>query len=135
MKKMPSNLQEDMAFGQLMMIVSTPDADMKQNIDYTIGTLGIAYRHRRIKINKYREISIRNSRSSGAKTERQKILDGECQSRLFIFEFLDAYAVCRLVDILDCLRENRGYVQPNHDGKTSAYYIKLDDIKHLIIWR
>ena len=135
MKQTNSKLQEDMNYGQPMMIVITPDADMKENKDYIIGDLGIAYRRRRFKVNKYGEISIRNSRSSGTKTERQKMLDGECKSKIFVFEFLDAWIICTFTDIYDCLRMNKGYAKSNNDGTTSAYYIKLKDIKHFLIWK
>ena len=126
-----SKLTNDMAYGQVQMIVTTPDADMKENVDYLLGKLGIAYRRRRFRINTYREISIRNSRKSGAKTERQKILDGECKSLLFIWEFSDAYVVCTLSDIFRALRDNVGYVQDNDDGTTSAYYIPLNKLPHI----
>lgn len=132
MNQTNSKLQEDMRYGQRVMIVTTPDADMKGNVDCTIGVLNIAYRRRRFKMNKYSEISIRNNRASGAKTERQKILDGECKSQLFIFEFLDGWVVCTYSDVLQALRLDIGYVKPNNDGITSAYYIPFKKIKHLM---
>lgn len=128
-----SEVARDMAFGQLLMITSTPDADMKQDVDYTIGTLNISYRRRKPSIKKYGEISIRNDRVSGAKTQRQKILDGECKSPLFVFEFPDAWVVCTRADILVCLRADKGYVKANNDGQTSAYYISIEKIAHLLI--
>lgn len=130
-----SKLQEDMAYGQVSMIVSTPDADMQQNKDYFIGKLGIAYRRRRFRVDRWGEISIRNSRASGTKTERQKILDGECKSQLFIWEFTDAYIVCTLTDVFAALRDGAGYVKVNNDGITSAYYISLSKIKHIRLKR
>ena len=128
-----SKLQSDMEYGQRVMIVTTPDADIKNDIDYTIGALNIAYRRRRFKMSKYGEISIRNSRTSGAKTERQKILDGECKSSLFIFEFLDGWVICNIATILHCLKTGQGYVKSNNDGITSAYYIPIKNISCLII--
>ena len=133
MKPINSKLKEDMRYGQRLMLVSTPDADMKENKDFIIGKLGIAYRHRRFKLNKWGEISIRHKRASGAKTEYQKILDGECKAQLFIFEFLDAWVVCTFDDILDCLKTNKGYIKVNNDGITSAYYISIKDICCFII--
>ena len=136
MNKRNSKLQEDMIYGQRYMLVTTPDADMKENRDYFLeGGLGIAHRRRRFSVDKYGEISIRYKRASGAKTEYQKILDGECKSQLFVFEFLDAWIICTLTDILNCLKMNKGYAKSNNDGITSAYYINLRDIKHLIIRR
>jgi len=128
-----SQLNKDMAFGQRVMLTSMPNDDMKANIDYVIGTLNIAYRRRRLKMNKYGEVSIRNSRASGAKTEKQKILDGECQSQLFIFEFSDGWVICTLAVILDCLQKDKGYTKLNNDGITSAYYIPIKNIPCLII--
>jgi hypothetical protein len=130
-----SKVQQDMTFGQRAMIVTTPDADMKENKDYMIGDLGIAWRHRRFKVAKYSEISIRYKRASGAKTEYQKILDGECKSQLFVFEFVNAWVICSYWAILKALKEDAGYVQPNHDGITSAYYISLDNIPHLLFMK
>jgi len=133
MKSANFKVQEDMNYGQLVMIVSTPDADMKGNQDYIIGQLGITYRRRRFKVGKYNEISIRNSRASGAKTERQKILDGECKSQLFIWEFADVWVICILSDILEALQQDIGYVKENKDGITSAYYISIRKVNHLLI--
>ncbi len=124
-----------MNFGQRAMIVTTPDADMKENKDFMIGGLGIAWRHRRFKVSKYSEISIRYRRTSGAKTEYQKILDGESKSHLFVFEFQDAWVICSYPAVLKALRESKGYEQKNNDGVTSAYYISLEDIPHLLFWK
>lgn len=132
-KSTNSQVKKDMVFGQPMMIVSTPDADIKGDVDYTIGTLHIAYRTRRCRKDKWGEISIRNSRVSGAKTEKQKILDGECESRLFVFEFTDAWVLCIYPDILSCVKRDIGYIKPNNDGTTSAYYIAIKDIPHATI--
>lgn len=128
-----SKLQADMDYGQRVMIVVTPDADMKENKDYIIGNLGIAYRRRRFKSTRYGEISIRNSRASGAKTEKQKILDGECKAKLFIWEFEDVWVICTLDDVAAALKSNVGYGKLNNDGITSAYYIPISKIQHLVI--
>lgn len=129
-----TDIERDMAYGQRVMLVTTPDADMKENKDYILeGGFGIAYRRRRFNVDKFNEISIRNSRVSGAKTEKQKILDGKCKSRLFIYEFKDAWVVCTLEDISDSLKNDSGYVQPNSNGTTSAYYISLSKIRHTLL--
>ena len=135
MKPTNSKLAEDMAYGQRVMFTTTPDADRKENKDYIIGELGIAFRRRRFSINKYGEISIRNDRKSGAKTERQKILDGECKSQLFIWEFTDAYVICVLPDIYLALASNAGYAKNNNDKITSAYYISINKVKHLVVFK
>ena len=133
MKQTNSNVQQDMAYGQRVMIVTTPDADMKGNVDYIIGSLCVAHRRRRFKSTTYGEVSIRNSRASGAKTEKQKILDSECKAQLFIWEFLDAWIICALSDIADALRRDVGYSKTNNDGITSAYYIPINTVRHFRI--
>lgn len=128
-----SNLDRDMAFGQRMMLVTTPDADVKEDRDFILESgFSIAYRRRRFPLDRYGEVSIRNSRASGAKTERQKLLDGECKAHLFVWEFTDGWIVCQTSDVLEALRANAGYVQQNNDGVTSAYYIPFRNIPH---WR
>lgn len=128
-----SQVKKDMKFGQPLMILSTPDDDAKNNIDVFIGNLKVALRRRRIKLSKYGEISIRNSRNSGAKTELEKILAGESKSELYIFSFRDAYIVCTLKDIYNCLLNKKYHTVPNPDKETTAAYISLSDINHLSI--
>jgi len=131
------SVKRDMAYGQLAMLVTTPDDDMKANTDYFIGKLRVAYRRRRISIAQYNEISIRFKRESGAETEMSKILAGKAKARLYIFEFVDCWVFATATDILTCLRDPQlHYAQPNNDGLTHACYIKLKDLpNHLIIWR
>lgn len=132
----PSNsaqIERDIAFGQRVMITTTPDADYKENTDYFIGVLRIAHRRRRISIHTYNQISIRSQRISGAKTEKEKILTGESRAHLYIFEFTDGFCICTLAAIKYCLVLERYEMKVNHDGETSAVYIKLKDIPHLFI--
>lgn len=124
---------EDMAYGQKSLITATPDEDRKHVQDYCIGNLRIQYRTRRYSSAKYDEISIRSRRANGVKTEKAKILDGECKSRLFIWDFHDCWIVCSYHNVLDALRRDIGYEKPNNDKVTWAYYIKITDIKHIRI--
>lgn len=122
-----------MAFGQRVMLTSTPDDDMKYNIDYVIGELTVAYRRRRISVKKYEQISIRNRRFSGAKTEAQKILAGECRALLYVFEFLDAWVICKVSDLAELLKGRGGEIVQNQDNTTEAVYLNIKDLPHLFI--
>jgi len=115
------------------MITTTLSDDMKRNIDCWLRQLPVAYRTRRCTVGRWNEISIRNQRNNGAKTERQKILDGECGARLFVFDFTDAWVLCGYAEIVKALHDNAGYEKPNHDGQTSAYYIGIENIRHILI--
>ena len=127
-------VERDMAYGQRVMFVTTPDDDMKRNIDYQLGRLTIAYRRRRFPLSKYGEISIRANRLSGAETEMSKILNGKARAQLYIFDFLDCWILCNAEDILACLKNpEKHYIKQNNDGITSACYIKVGCIPHLII--
>lgn len=130
-------VKRDMAYGQLAMLVTTPDDDMKANTDYFIGRLRVAYRRRRISIDQYNQISIRFKRDSGAETEMSKILTGKAKARLYIFEFTDCWIFATATDISTCLRDPRRHsTQRNNDGITYACYIKLEDLpNYLITWR
>lgn len=130
-----TDLQRDMAFGQVALITATPDEDMKENTDYVIGSLRIAYRKRRISVKRYGQISIRESRLSGTQTEREKILKGTSRAHLYVFEYPDAYIICRLADIKKLLQQGKTEVVNNHDGLTRAEYINISDLPHLIIER
>ena len=129
---MPTDVSRDMLYGQVGLITSTPDQDMKSNQDCVVGHLGIAYRKRRFKADKYGEISIRSTRGNGVRTEKAKILAGECASQIFVFEFLDCLVICFQADIRTALEQNIGYEQWNNDHETAAWYIPLKKIRH---WR
>lgn len=128
------DLAGDMAYGQRVMIATTPDADMKEGTDYLIGSFRIAWRRRRISVKKYGEVSIRYQRANGSKTEYAKILSGEARPHLFIFEFSDAYVIMSGPTMVTALKDNVGYVNTwNKDGKTKAYYIPLAKVPHVIL--
>lgn len=129
-----SPVKRDLEYGQSVMLVTTPDQDVKQDKDYIIGNFGIAWRKRRLNLSKYNQVSIRYSRVSGKPTEFSKIINGEAKAQLYIFEFLDYYIVCRMTDVADCLRQGKYKKVDNHDTEgTAACYINTSDIAHLII--
>ena len=133
MKQVSSDFKRDFDFGQRVMLVTTPDQDMKENKDYILGSLGIAYRVRRLRSTTYGQLSIRHSRTNGAETELSKLLSGKTKAQLYIFEFIDQFVVCRVEDIVAFLRENKPEIVTNHDGITRACYIGIDEIPALII--
>lgn len=134
MRQTNSKIAQDMAYGQRVMIITTPDADMKENTDLSYGGFCIAWRRRKPMVTKYGELSIRYERRNGIKTEFQKILDGESKAHLFVFEFPDAWVMCSGITILKALQDDIGYVgEWNHDGTTRAYYIPINKIAHVMI--
>ena len=128
-------VSQDIQYGQSVMLVTTPDQDVKQDKDYVIGNFGIAWRKRRLKLAKWGQISIRYSRISGNPTEFTKIIRGQCKALLYIFEFLDCYVVCKISDIKSCLeQEKKHQIVDNHDAEgTMACYINVKDIPHLLL--
>jgi len=132
-KPINSQLKKDLAFGQPLMIITTPDDDIKGNIDCKVGSLGISLRHRRLAITKYGQISIRYKRYSGTSTEYWKMVSGKSKGRLYIQEFTDAWVVCKNQDIINLLISMKFEIVKNHDKATEAAYINLTDIPHLLI--
>ena len=137
-KRLSSKVEQDMAFGQPLLITTCPDDDAKGNIDFSLvlpkqgRMLKIALRSRRISIKEYGEVSIRYQRENGAKTEYAKLLAGECQSDLFVFPFKDAWVLCLKSEILRCLKANIGQPKDNHDG-TWAWYIPISQLNCFVI--
>lgn len=126
---------KDFVFGQVAFVKPASEEDMEQGIDAWLGGIPFAWRRRRIPLKQYGEISIRYSRISGSRTEYDKLLDGSFKPELFIFQFPDAVVICLTSDIVLCLKEKKYSRKENRDGLTSAVFIKLEDIKHLVTWR
>ena len=125
----------DIEYGQLAMLITTPDDDVKGNIDIIISNLRVAWRKRRVNLSKWYQVSIRDSRKSGTRTEKDKILAGECKSLLYIFEFLDCWVLCRLSDILERLKEKQYEIVPvlfAFGGKYFYPLIRLSDRGYLL---
>ena len=122
-------------YGQPMMITSTPDQDIKHGRDYNIGSLGIAHRWRSISVGKYRQISIRAKVADGRfLCEIDKISTGKFEAALYIFEFTDAWVICKTQDIRDWLMANKPEVRSNHDrSMTSGAYIPFSELPHIAI--
>lgn len=110
------------------------EEDSQEGTDGWVGNLRVATRERHISVSKYRQISIRYLLPSHRDTEVDKILDGRFKALLYIFEFDDAYIVCRISEIKRYLECNYSclVVRRNPDN-SEACYIPIDDIQHLFI--
>jgi hypothetical protein len=128
-----TDFNRDFAFGEVAFVKPASEEDMKQGIDAWLGGISFAWRRRRISVLKYGEISVRHSRVSGTKTERDKLLDGSFKAVVYFFQFTDAVIVCRVSDVVGILQRQQYTVQGNPDGATTGCYIKLTDIPHLKI--
>ncbi len=128
-----NDFNKDFTFGEVSFIKPSSKEDMEQGIDGWLGGIPLAWRRRRIPLSQYGEISIRYSRATGNRTEKDKLLDGSFKPQIFIFQFPDAVVICLTADIITCLKAKQYTHQSNKDGLTSAIYIKLEDIKHLVI--
>lgn len=97
--------------------------------------LGISYRWRGISLSKYHQISIRAKVENGLiKCEIDKLCNGRTKALLYIFEFKDAWVVCRVADIAEYLKSHKLEIIPNKDtNKTSGCYIDIEKLPHLLI--
>ena len=132
-KQLSSQFENDFAHSDVVCRKATYEEDVHQGIDIWLNDIPFAWRKRRISVTDHKQISIRASRSSGSKTEYQKLLDGDCKAMFYVFEFTDAIVICRVLDIVKCLRNEQFETQENPDGETSAMYIGLRDVKHLLV--
>ncbi len=126
-----NTFKDDYDFGFLSFYNSTDDEDRKQGIDGWIGEIPVATRKFRVSIKVYGDISIR--RRINNKSEYEKIVNGEYKPVLYIFEYTDAYLICRIVDIAQCLLDLDYIEIPNKDNATSGLYIDIERLPHLII--
>ncbi len=128
---MSEELKRDLAFGHIIFSNSTIDEDTKKGIDGHIGEMKIATRKYRIPLAKYNAISIRKRRYS--KSEFDKMLNGEYEPVLYIFEYIDFYVICRVQDIVTCLKNNLYIEKLNKDNVTSGCYIEICLLPTLVI--
>lgn len=128
-------LKEDLEFGEVGLIESTFDEDAKRGIDIWVGNLPVAWRKRRIPLTDWNDITIRYSRPSGIPTEYEKMLNGECGALLYVYEYIDAFVICCVSDIIQCLRNGKYKIQPPSKEKTRSCSITLNDINYLLIPR
>lgn len=133
METKQTNFDKDFAFGEVAIAKPASGEDMLEGIDVWVGGIPFAWRRYRVSVRQYGEISIRYSRLSGAKTEYDKLLDGDFKAQIYLFQFTDACVICRTADIIACLKEKRYILKYNKDKTTSAVYVNLDAIKHLIL--
>ncbi|MBT9139059.1 MAG: hypothetical protein DDT31_01639 [Syntrophomonadaceae bacterium] len=127
------NTEQNLTFGEVFFIKPADEEDREQGIDAWLGGIPFAWRRRRIPLNQHGELSIRFSIASGNRTEYHKLLDGSFKALIYVFQFSDAVVVCKTEDIVSCIRNQQYIVKQNHDGETSALYIKLTDIEHLML--
>ncbi len=128
-------IDEDLLFGEVNLVKPASKEDMEHGIDAWVGDIPFAWRRRRKPFDKWKQISIRFSRSSGIKTEYEKLLNNKIKALLYVFEFPDALIICSVADIIDCLRKSKFQVVDNLDDKTQVAYIDVANIKHLYIRR
>jgi len=128
-----SQFTKDFAYGDVTLTKPATQEDMKQGIDAWVGGIAFAWRKRRIPLQQYRQISIRAARASGVRTEYDKLLDGSCKAKVYIFQFIDSVVICRVEDIVGCLKHGNYQKRNNPDYETSVIYLDIDDIPHLEI--
>lgn len=131
MKIQNSQFNKDYEFGDVTLIRPATQEDLKQGIDAWVGGIPFAWRRRRIPLSQYRQLSIRAARVSGALTEYDKLLNGSFKPKIYVFQFTDSIVICRVEDIINCLKNGTYEKRNNHDQSTSAIYIRLDSIPHL----
>lgn len=131
---MQNKFDEDYEFGDVSALDATEEEDNMFGIDKWFGSLPVAHRRYRANLDDYnRQISIRYWRSSGVPTEYHKILNGELQSLIYIYEFVDAFVICKMRDIKKKLERKEFHIAYNTDGTTAGAYLTLDKISHFII--
>lgn len=130
---MTDDFERDFRFGKLEFHNATNEEDRKEGIDGWIGIMPVATRKFRKSISAFGQISIR--RRKLFKSEYEKILSGEFKPILYIFEWPDAYAIYRVVDIKACLEMEIFKYKANPGGLTGGCYINFDELPHLLIFK
>lgn len=130
---MTGNFEEDFRFGRIESRNSTDPEDEKEGIDGWMGNMPVATRKFRFKLDTFRQISIRKRRLY--KSEYDKILSGEYKPVLYLYEYVDAYVICRVEDIANLLKTKLFVERPNKDGATSGCYIDLGLLPNLVIMK
>lgn len=128
---MTTSFRLDFAFSQAEFTEATPCQDRKHGVDYFLGGLPVAYRKRRFPVNRFNDLALRYSRETGNKTECDKLLDGSCLAKLYVFEFEDCWVICQTTDLIQCLRRRRYVVQRGPDGQMAC--INLRDVAHFLM--
>jgi hypothetical protein len=126
-----SIIKDDFNYSTPELLKPSSREDKEEGIDGWICGFPFAYRKRRMP---YDDITIRYKRSSGAKTEYVKILEGTFRAKIFLYEFPDKTVLCSTDSIKRSLEKHLFDVIPNKDGTTFLMTIKLKDVHHLI-WK
>lgn len=124
-----TNFKDDFNFSDPQFFRSSDEEDKEKGIDFWFCNLPVAYRKRRI--NCPDDITIRYERKSGAKTEYHKILSGEFQAKIFIFDFLDRVVFCSVDSIKSALSNYWFEIKFNKDNETSLAIVDLKKITFL----
>ena len=125
---MNAEFKKDFDFSDPNFFRASDEEDKKFGIDFWIFNIPVAYRKRRRKCPS--DITIRYKRSSGMKTEYDKIVNGIFKAKLFIFQFEDVVIFSNLESIKNALLNHQFEVIPNPDKETWLAAIKLKDIKY-----
>jgi hypothetical protein len=128
--KPASSKQIEFIIRQLKVRQATQDEDFK-GADVFLNDLAFGHRKRKIKLSAYEEISIRKREYT--ESEYEKILQDRCLAEVWLFEFSDAYILCRTEDIKACLLSKKANYVPNKGEPNGAYYIHISQIPHLRI--
>lgn len=110
---------------------SSDNEDLKEGIDGWIENMAVAGRRMWRSINEYYEISVREV--YGIYSEIDKIKDGSFKAVLYIFEFDDAYVICKVEDMRKGLLDGLFRSAPNEDGTTAGHYLEIGLLPSLII--
>ena len=127
---MTTSFKVDFTFSQVEFAEATPCQDRKQGVDYFLAGLPIAYRKRRFPVNRFNDLALRYSRETGNKTECDKLMDGSCMAKLYVFEFQDCWVLCPTSELVQCLRNRRYVLHNGPDGEMAC--IKLQDVIHFL---
>ncbi len=113
---------------------ASPEDDARHNTDFVVKVEGgeVSCRIRDSKYRKYQDITIRNSRATGAQTEADKILLGYGRWMFYGFAQNGLIGEWLLVS-LDCVREKAiiqrvrqaGRIRANRDGGSTLLSIPL----------
>lgn len=128
---MTGTFEADYKFGKFEFHNSTNPEDRKEGIDGWIGNMPAATRKFRCNLNTFRQISIRKRKWH--KSEFDKILNGEYKPVLYLYEYIDAYVICKVEDIANCLKTKLFTERPNKDNSTIGCYIDLGLLPSLVI--
>ena len=116
MRLLNSKIEDDFKFSKINFYKASDEEDKRIGIDFWLCDIPVAYR-------KYRKncrdaITIRYRRTSGAKTEYMKILEGSTKAKLFLFDFPDKLIFSSMESIRQALLKHQFEIFLNKDRVT-----------------